>query len=233
MALKAKAAKPKKAKASFEVVGANPALTQMLEASWDASAAARLELELLPAWFALPQFDSLLRGQAEVTSAVKGALQGWVDQMKSLDGAAGGGMQVPKARMVEAAIEELTRRLELRRKRKEDRAKGRSKAPKVPSAPRVVVSEAEPLPAHEKPVESPKNTPVQSASAATSSSPPKDVGKEASARAPTGGSSRAPTDPQIDFAERLAAQHGLQLPEGYKTDLNVCKAFLDRYSLKK
>lgn len=38
---------------------------------------------------------------------------------------------------------------------------------------------------------------------------------------------RAPSEKQIAFAEKLAEKKGANLPEGYLTDSNVCRAFID------
>jgi hypothetical protein len=39
-----------------------------------------------------------------------------------------------------------------------------------------------------------------------------------------------PTEKQISFARRLAQDRQIQLPDGFETDLRVCKAFLDQHS---
>lgn len=39
-----------------------------------------------------------------------------------------------------------------------------------------------------------------------------------------------PTEKQISFARRLAQDRQIQLPDGFETDLRICKAFLDQHS---
>jgi len=42
----------------------------------------------------------------------------------------------------------------------------------------------------------------------------------------------APTEKMVTAAQNAAARHEVELPEGYATTFDVCKAFLDEYLTK-
>lgn len=65
---------------------------------------------------------------------------------------------------------------------------------------------------------------------ASSSGKAKPPARSGRAESATSGKSLAPTDKQIDYATKLAARLGLELPSSVRTDFDACREFLDRYS---